>query len=763
MTSLAGGQLLGERFQLIRPLGKGGMGEVWLADDRELEDRVVAKVIPHDASPKPSEDALALLRRECRHARKLVHKNIVPVYDFHRGSGISFITMAYVEGENIGCLRGRPLKDVLPPLISVTDALAYAHAQGIVHRDLKAANILIDPSGEPQLLDFGIAGVLDRKQGALEIRGGGSEGTASPQQLAGETPSPTDDIYAFGMLVRDLTSGEKLPSKLEALLSATTNRDPRHRPTDMQSIQASLEEIRREITETPAIKLTPPPRVARKIEPIAFDAAKPPTPLTLTIPAARAKRREDSGGGMGFKTLTAFAVLVALAGVVFFVLPRFAVDTTRRSTEATEAEPAPRAVPAVETADLETLAKGKALAEQTQERAASARDSLEARQAQIWGGEDYRLGVEAMTAGSEQMRRREFARAETTYEEALTHWNTVRGLASGVAKEALARGRDALAAGRSTEAAEAFALVLKVQPGGSAARKGLERSRVLDEVRTLTTSAEELEARDDLDGAAQRYRKAVSLDPLTTAAQQGLARIDKNASEKAFTAAMSEAVAALNARDFPRSREAFERARAIKPDAPDVTSGLEAVAEGARLAKIAENREKARGFEAHEAWRSAAQHYQAVLDVDATIRFAQEGKARAEARAELSSELTFHIGNPARLSEAKVLDEASASLQRAMDIADKGPRLAGQIERLDALVREYSTPVQVYLLSDKKTEVVVYKVGTLGKFDRHSLILRPGTYTVVGTRRGYRDVRLRLVVEATAPPEPLLVRCEEKI
>ena len=757
MTNLARGQLLGERFQFIRPLGKGGMGEVWLVDDRELEDRVVAKVIREGAS----EDALALLRRECRHARKLVHKNIVPVYDFHRGSGTSFITMAYVEGENIGCLRGRPLKDVLAPLISVADALDYAHAQGIVHRDLKAANILIDSSGEPRLLDFGIAGVLDRKKDALEIRGGGSEGTASPQQLAGETPSPTDDIYAFGMLARDLTSGEKLPSKLQALLNATTNRYPRHRPADMRSIQASLEAIRREITETPAVKLTPPPRVVEKIEPIAFGAAKPPT----SIPT-RVKRREDSGGGMGLKTLAAFAVLFALAGAVFFVLPRFAVDSTRVSKEAPEStasEPAPQPVPAVGTTDLETLAEGKALAEEAQERAASARDALEGRQAQIWGGQDYRLGVEAMTAGGEQMRRREFARAETSYEEALSHWNTVRALANDVAKEALARGRDALAAGRSTEAAEAFALVLKVQPGESAARKGLERSRVLDEVRTLTTSAEELEAKGDLDGAAERYRKAVERDPLTTAAQRGLARIDQQASEEAFTAAMSEAVAALNARDFPRSRAAFERARAIKADAPDVTAGLEAVARGERNAKIAENRKKARGFEAHEAWRSAAQHYQAVLDVDATIRFAQEGKARADARAALSSKLTFHIGNPARLSEAKVLDEASASLQRAMDIADKGPRLASQIERLDALVREYSTPVQVYLLSDKKTEVVVYRVGTLGKFDRHSLVLRPGTYTVVGTRRGYRDVRLRLVVEATAPPEPLLVRCEEEI
>ena len=226
---------------------------------------------------------------------------------------------------------------------------------------------------------------------------------------------------------------------------------------------------------------------------------------------------------------------------------------------------------------------------------------------------------------------------------------------------------------------------------------------------------------------------------------------------------MSEAVAALNRRDFEVARAGFERARAIEPDAPGVADGLEAVKEGERVQAIAEHREKAMAFETQEAWRSAEQQYQAVLDMDDTIRFAQEGKARAAVRAELSETLEFHIGHPERLSEDKVLEEASAILDDASAVLNAGPKIEAQIARLTDLVAEFSTPVQVRLLSDGKTEVVVYKIGPIGKFATHALVLRPGTYTVVGRRQGYRDVRYRLVVHADTPPEPLDIRCQEEI
>jgi len=456
----------------------------------------------------------------------------------------------------------------------------------------------------------------------------------------------------------------------------------------------------------------------------------------------------------------------ALAAGVFIVLPRWVDESASPGTE--EARQAPAPPPELEETDvdLEDLAQEMAAAENVLARAVALQESLDALHAGVWGGDAYRDALDARTRGEEQMGRRAFTEAEASFQNALSELESVRASASTIAANAIRRGREALAAGSSTEAEDSFALALQIQPTSARAKQGLERAKVLDEVRNLVAHGEELERRGELEGAADSYRKAVALDALARAAQQGLARIDARASQEAFTRAMSEAVAALNRRELEAARAGFERARAIKPDAPGIADGLEAVEEGERIQAIALHRDKATAFETQEAWRMAEQQYQAVLDLDDTIRFAQEGKARAGVRADLSEKLEFHIGHPERLTEDKVLEEASALLENARGISSLGgkrERLEVQIARLSDLVSEFSTPVQVRLLSDGKTEVVVYKVGTIGKFATHALVLRPGTYTVVGRRQGYRDVRHRLVVRADAPPAPLDVRCEEKI
>ena len=318
---------------------------MWLVEDLELSDRVVAKIVPHGAS----EDQLTLLRSECRTARKLVHSNIVPVYDLHRASGVSFITMAYVEGRDIGALRGRPIDEVLPVLIAIADALAYAHAQGVVHRDLKVSNVLVDETGAPRLLDFGISALVGREDDGIQVRGGGSEGYASPQQLAGATPSVTDDIFAFGVLARDLLGGLELPMKLDALLNAAMNREPQHRPQSMPEVKKALESIGSEpepaATPTKDVKLTPPPRV-RRVEPIKTNA--PPKVAGRSASTSPAPFDRDAArGGIGSKTVAAFVLLLALAIGVFFFLPRW-VEQSGSPLVAENAEPEPGPVEPVE-------------------------------------------------------------------------------------------------------------------------------------------------------------------------------------------------------------------------------------------------------------------------------------------------------------------------------------------------------------------------------------------------------------------------------
>ena len=168
------------------------MAEVWLVRDRDLDEEVVAKILPHDAPG----DLVTLLRHECRQARRLIHPNIVRVFDFHRDDNTCFVTMEYVDGESVGRLRGRPFEEIVETALAIADALQFAHGRGVVHRDLKAGNVLCDDDGRPRILDFGISGLLDPSHGDVVLSGGGSPGHSSPEQLAGSAPRPTDDIYA---------------------------------------------------------------------------------------------------------------------------------------------------------------------------------------------------------------------------------------------------------------------------------------------------------------------------------------------------------------------------------------------------------------------------------------------------------------------------------------------------------------------------------------------------------------------------------------
>jgi serine/threonine protein kinase len=762
MAALAHGQSLSQRFALIRPLGKGGMGEVWLVHDHELDEQVVAKIVP----PAAPEDRVELLRRECRHARRLVHPNIVRVYDFHREEGSSFITMAYIEGEDIGQFRGCSPAELLELALPVADALDYAHRQGVVHRDLKATNILVDSTGQPHVVDFGIAGLIAPQSDRLALSGGGSPHSASPQQLAGEEPRPSDDIYAFGTLLCDLIGDHpphSVPQELSSLVAALLSKNPSDRPANMAEVKEALESVRKKLTqkETPAkgtpvpVSLVPPPRVG-KINPVLPPAWPHEEP------------RVSTARGVGWMTIGTFGVLLLAAFVVFFFLPRWVQD--RRSSADSVAPPhtaeeveSPTERPSAPPDDLRQQAELKQRAEELRDIAIRWHDDLEAKSVSLWDGDEYRAASASLDVGDQQLDAKDYRRATEAYQQAIGQFEAINARATEVVREALTEGRRALESGDASSATAAFELVASIEPGNRAATTGLERARVLNDVLSLLAEGEERERKGDVTRAVQSYQKAISLDPLSQTARQALARANARLTEDAFTMAMSEAVAALNRRDYRGARDAFQRANGIKPNQPQVADGLAQAEEGLRLEEIAEHREKALAFEKEEEWHEAAEQYQAVLKLDSTIRFAQDGKARCDKRADLSDRLEFHLKNPQRLSDEKVLEDASAFLDAASQIEPAGPRLDKQREGLAELVAQFSTPVRVYLESDNMTEVVVYRVGRLGRFEHRALDLRPGTYTVVGTRHGYRDVRRHLVVEADKDPKPLVVRCEEKI
>jgi tRNA A-37 threonylcarbamoyl transferase component Bud32 len=203
--------IFANRYAIERELARGGMADVYLATDRELKRKVAVKVLFPEFARDPS--FVERFRREARNAASLNHPNIAAVYDWGQERGSYYIVMEYVEG--------RSLRDVIhnegpiPPLAAariateLADALAFAHRRGVIHRDVKPGNVLLTPTGQVKLTDFGIAAnETDANQGLTQT--GSVMGTAtyfSPEQAQGHAVDSRSDVYALGVVLYEMLCG----------------------------------------------------------------------------------------------------------------------------------------------------------------------------------------------------------------------------------------------------------------------------------------------------------------------------------------------------------------------------------------------------------------------------------------------------------------------------------------------------------------------------------------------------------------------------
>jgi serine/threonine-protein kinase len=201
------GQVLAERYRIIGLLGRGGMGEVYRADDLKLGQPVALKFLPKHLSADP-----ALLERfhaEVRNARQVSHPHVCRVYDIGEVDGHHFLSMEYVDGEDLATLLRRIGR--LPPAKAVEIArqlcagLAAAHERGVLHRDLKPANIMLDGHGRARITDFGLAVRSDEAAGEIA----GTPAYMSPEQLTGLAATAQSDIYSLGLVLYEIFTGKK--------------------------------------------------------------------------------------------------------------------------------------------------------------------------------------------------------------------------------------------------------------------------------------------------------------------------------------------------------------------------------------------------------------------------------------------------------------------------------------------------------------------------------------------------------------------------
>jgi hypothetical protein len=260
----APGTIIGGRYRMIGRLGAGGMGEVYRADDLKLGQPVALKFLPEAVDKDPSR--LTQLHSEVRIARQISHPHVCRVYDIDEYEGHTFLSMEYVDGEDLASLLRRVGRLAPTRAIELTrqicGALAAAHDRGVVHRDLKPANIMLDGAGQIRITDFGLAGAIGESPRA------GTPAYMAPEQLAGQPVTPRSDVYALGLVLYELFTGERaleasnlaeliakreqvditpptslvrdLDPAIERVILRCLERDPARRPTNALSVAAAM-------------------------------------------------------------------------------------------------------------------------------------------------------------------------------------------------------------------------------------------------------------------------------------------------------------------------------------------------------------------------------------------------------------------------------------------------------------------------------------------------------------------------------------------
>jgi serine/threonine-protein kinase len=271
------------RYELAERVGSGGMGEVYRARDQVLGRDVAVKLPALHDSPAARER----FRREATSAARLDHPNIVRVYDWDEADGTAFIVMEYVEGSDLHQLlharRKLPVAEAAAIGVQVADALAHAHARGVVHRDIKPANVLLTGDGTVKVTDFGIARTAGTdtltEPGAVV----GTAGYVSPEQLRRVPVDGRSDVYALGMLLSTLTGGAR--GALAPVIARATAPEPDARYQSAQDMRTALAAVAAgEHVSTARLVPLPPPRAPDR-------PAAPVPPTRLAKPRPRRPRR----------------------------------------------------------------------------------------------------------------------------------------------------------------------------------------------------------------------------------------------------------------------------------------------------------------------------------------------------------------------------------------------------------------------------------------------------------------------------------------
>ena len=509
------------------------------------------------------------------------------------------------------------------------------------------------------------------------------------------------------------------------------------------------------------------------VQPIPFDVAKPApaAPVTGSQPGTTGTRH-----GTPAWVLPALGTLLLLAVAVVVWLPRSlepAQPATAPPAAGAPAAPLPDGAgaagrPAATGTDAAPWsdaqeARARRGAQELVAELLDLQDTLKERGVEQWASAPYAEARALAAEGDARYQDGQYEEAAARYQRGLAALKAIEQSIPGELERLLHAAREAIEAGAADTARSALSVAAVLSPDNPDVAALEARAARLPELLPLLEQAVAAEAAGDLPGAQALLQQAAALDPAHQRARRELDRVTARESARAFNAAMSEGYAALDDRRFESARKAFHRAAELQKGSAEAESALKEVAAAETAGQLAMLEQQGRARERQEQWQQAVEIYHQAQKLDSGVLFARDGLARSGLRADLDRQLQQVIGEPGRLSDAAVAASAEQLLARAAQVTAAGPRLKGQVAQLETLLRNANTTVTVTLRSDSETEVVVHKVARLGRFAERELTLRPGTYTAVGTRDGYRDVRRSFTIAPDGDLAPVTIICTEPI
>lgn len=330
-------------------------------------------------------------------------------------------------------------------------------------------------------------------------------------------------------------------------------------------------------------------------------------------------------------------------------------------------------------------------------------------------------------------------------------------------REAMAAGVEALSAGNRQQALDAFNQLRELQPDHPQLEQLLQRAETIEQVKALLSSAARHEEQGDLELARIDYRRALDIDSLSLDARSGIARTTAAITNTLFTTTIEEGRKYFDQEDFAAAVQSFEQALTLKPGDSTATNLLRRARDAFEARELRRLTTAATAAEAGREWQQALDLYNQALAVNSGYVAAAEGVERVSKIIAEQERFADLVQRSASLANRSDYDQAIILLRQAGLIRPDDTTIPEQITALQRKLIEQEKPVSVTFISDGQSSIHVYRVGVLGQIERRTIDLRPGEYTVVASRTGYRSVRRTLTIEAGSEPVSLTIQCTDRI